>query len=259
MMSTRPLVGQQRWFPWRLTALLLATLLFSACGYKGPVRPKLEAIPAAVTDLQLQQRGNGLLLSWRIPTSNADGSPLTNLQGFKVFRMLFDPSSDCPDCRDTSSLLATIPLDFPAPAQRYSDRMFLSDRDILTNQGYFYRIEPVNTDRQTGMAATVRIVLSQVPAAPTELTGEGMDRQVRLQWQAVTGAAGYAVYRTRPGQPFPPWPLPRGIVAEPRFDDFAVENGSDYLYAVRTLAGGETPEAQSELSATLQIRPTPLR
>lgn len=239
-------------------ALALLLLLVTACGYKGPVRPKLLPVPAAVTDLQLQQRGNDLLLSWKIPSSNADGTPLTDLQEFRIYRMTFDPASDCPDCRDTSTLLATIALSYPTPALRYADRLFYTARDILPNQGYLYRVTPVNADRQAGNPATVRTVLVTPPLVPTGLTAAGLDRQIRLQWQAAPGVSGYALFRTRPGQPFPPWPVHSGVLTKTEFNDFAVENGTDYLYAVRSVNEATGGKVESSLSPTVQVRPGPL-
>lgn len=238
--------------------LALVLLLVTACGYKGPVRPKLLPVPAAATDLQLQQRGNDLLLSWKIPTSNADGTPLTDLHEFRIYRMIFDPASDCPDCRDTSTLLVTIALSYPAPALRYADRLFYTDRDILPNQGYLYRVTPVNAERQPGNPATIRTVLAAPPLVPADLTAAGLDRQVRLQWQPVPDVSGYALFRTRPGQPFPPWPVHSGILTKTEFNDFAVENGADYLYAVRSVKGSGAGKVESGLSPTVQVRPDPL-
>ena len=242
----------------RLFIPLALLLLVTACGYKGPVRPKLLPVPAAVTDLQLQQRGNALLLSWKIPTSNADGTPLTDLQEFRIYRMMFDPASDCPDCRDTSTLLATIALSYPTPALRYADRLFYTDRDILPKQGYLYRVTPVNTERQAGNPATIRTVLVAPPPVPTGLTATGLDRQVRLQWQPLPGNSGYVLFRTRPGQPFPPWPVHSGILTKPEFNDFAVKNGTDYTYAVRSVSGTGTDKVESSLSSSVEVRPAPM-
>ena len=120
------------WLPMirNLTTLLFISLMvaaLAACGKKGPVRPKLLPLPAAPAGLAVEQRGNHFLLSWEIPERNQDGSPLTDLQGFRVERMIFQSGEDCPECREDFKLAAEIDLEYLRNAARQGNRLFWWD------------------------------------------------------------------------------------------------------------------------------------
>ncbi len=66
-----------------LVCFLLMIILL-ACGKKAnPVIP-VAVIPNGVENLSYQIKGKSLIVSWTIPGQNTDGSPLTDLKGFKV-------------------------------------------------------------------------------------------------------------------------------------------------------------------------------
>ncbi|WP_374685877.1 alpha-amylase family glycosyl hydrolase, partial [Promineifilum sp.] len=86
------------------------------------------------------------------------------------------------------------------------------------------------------------------PAAPTGLTATAGNAQVALDWDAVSGAAAYRVYRS---------PVTGGgyeFVAETAASDYVdttVENGRRYYYVVRAMdAAGNEGAASNEASAT---------
>ena len=65
-----------------ITAVLA---LFCSCGKKGPILPPLVKIPKAVETAALAQIGTEFHLSWRLPTSYLDGSPIEKIEVLEIW------------------------------------------------------------------------------------------------------------------------------------------------------------------------------
>jgi predicted small lipoprotein YifL len=221
--------------------LLVILLSLTACGRKGPVQPLLRPLPDAPEQVLLEQKGERFLLSWGIPRQNQDGSPLTDLQGFHLYRMRYDPTQECPECRDTSTLLRQVDIEYLREVRRIDQRLYFWDADLAPGVGYLYRVVPYTRAGREGASAQARRVFFDPPAWPTGLEATGHDRLVRLAWDAVEeereGAEllGYHVYRRLPREDLPPMPISRTIQEKPSYEDFSVENDRTYVYTVRTV------------------------
>lgn len=244
-----------------LIALLTVLGLCAGCGNKGPVRPQSQPLPAAPEQLILRQQGTQMLLSWLMPQRNQDGTELTDLAGFKVMRMEFDPDEDCPDCRDTSILLRQVELDYLRDVQRMDGLFFLADPDLEEGRGYQYRIIPYNRWGQDGTPIKERQLLSVVPPAPETVQSKTGDGVLILTWQPPQALAtdmqllGYNIYRRRPGRPFAIAPLNPQPVTETRFEDHVFDSGNTYLYAVRAVVRHQQREVESRLSKAVVATP----
>lgn len=244
--------------------LLLTTLLLlglAGCGHKGPVRPRRQPLPAAPEHLLLRQQGTQMLISWTMPERNQDGTELTDLAGFKVMRMDYDPAEDCPDCRDTSELLRQVDLQYLRNVQRRDGRFFLADPGLEPGRGYQYRIIPYNRWGQDGTPISGRQVLSLIPPAPQALQAQAAGGSLRLNWQAPQERPGdmelmgYNVYRRRPGRPFAVAPLNPRPVTETTYEDRSFQSGRTYLYAVRAVVRYQQHEVESRLSKAVIATP----
>lgn len=245
----------------RIAPLLLILLTLTACGKKGPVRPLELPLPAAPGAFEIRQRGEQFLLAWTIPTANQDGTPLTNLEKFQVFRMRFLPQEDCPDCRDTSTLWREINLDYLQETRRLGDRLFLADTEVEPGFGYRYRIVPVTARGRAGAPATAGRTFQPPPGAPQQLVATGHDRMVRLSWEPPADSpdeiAGYNVYRRTEGDPPLLLPLNSTLITHNFHEDFGLENGQSYLYTIRTVAGSGAASVESAPSETATAVPAP--
>jgi hypothetical protein len=262
-MFVRRHAGAIHELPLRTIAILLLLVLLAGCGKKGPVQPLKQRLPAAPEALSVQQVGDRFLVAWRPPVRNLDGSTLENLDQFRVYKMRYDLANDCPECRDTSVLLQEVDLDYLRDVRRVGDRLYLWDTGLEPGFGYQYRIVPVNTKGREGASILLRAPFVQPPPAPADLAAESRDRLVRLRWQpaAETPPAGerlgYNLYRREANEPFPFSPVNRDILTVSTFEDFDVENGRTYVYAVRTVVRVLGKTVESTLSATATATPQP--
>jgi predicted small lipoprotein YifL len=246
----------------RGAALLLAlSLTLAGCGHKGPVRPLELKLPVAPAELTVVQKGARFLLAWTLPSSNQNDTPLTDLQGFHIYRMRYDPAKDCPECRDTSILLQTLDLDYLQGAFRSGERLFLWDSGLEPGFGYQYRVVPYNRAGREGLGALLRRPFHNPPPPPQSLSATGLDRLVRLTWESVpvkddgVEFLGYNLYRGKAGEPLQPTPLTRATLTETSYDDFGLENGTSYLYGVRTVVRILGQMIESSLSQTVEATP----
>jgi hypothetical protein len=244
-----------------LFAVLTLLCLLAGCGRKGPVRPQRQPLPAAPEQLVLRQQGTQMLLAWTMPQSNQDGSELTDLAGFKVMRMDFDPTEDCPDCRDTSTLLRQVELEYLRDVRSANGRFFLTDPDLEEGRGYQYRIIPYNRWGQDGTPVAGRQVVTIIPPPPQEVEATATDGLLTLTWQAPQDLGanmellGYNVYRRRPGRPYAMAPLNPQPLSAPRFEDRRFQSGRTYLYAVRSVVRYQQREVESRLSKAVVATP----
>ncbi len=227
----------------RLALLIVISLLLltmTACGKKGPVRPKLATLPVAPLEVTLQQQGNLFVLSWDIPTVNEDGGPAEDLTGFRIKRLSYDVVEGCPTCRDPQEEIAEIDLQYPSPAQRIGKKLYWRDLDIRINNGYRYAIVPITLGRQEGRFATAHLAAQQPPPAPTALQVEAGDTQIQVQWVAPASSegmelVGYNLYRRQAKRPFPIVPVNAKPLEATKLLDRGLDNGRAYEYRVSAL------------------------
>jgi hypothetical protein len=243
----------------KLLLLFGLVVLLSACGNKGPVRPLAAPRPGPVNQVELRQQGKTLLLSWRLPDQNLDGSPLRPAPQLDIYRMPYDPADDCPECLDRSTLLVSIDPELPAPARRIADRYLYWDRSLVVGKGYLYKLVP-RSKNGPGQALSLRQLYQLPAAAPRQLQAVSQDRSVLLTWQPVLPGRdetllGYQLYRRRDGAEPSPSPLNSVPLLETRFEDFQVENGIRYHYRLRALLKRGEQSVEGIASAEVAVTP----
>lgn len=248
------------WCAWLVLAALFLSL--AACGKKGPVRPLSVASPVASPAFGAVQMGEGIVLTWRRPDLNQDSTPLSDLAGFRIERAHYSPDDPCPACREAEAvLIADLDLDYFPAGGMQDDQLFWTDHRITPGLGYFYRITAVNRAGRAGLAAHLHLRTDIPPEPPADIRAEGHDRLVRLSWSPVEGVSleheiiAYQVYRRTGNASFSPAPLSATMLRDPHFEDFSVENGKTYHYAVRTLVQKADMQISSMLSQQVSATP----
>ena len=225
----------------RLALLLLTIAILAACGRKGPVQPRLAALPAAPVDVRIVQQGDDFLVSWTIPELNQDGAPAEDLLGFHVYRLIYPAADGCPTCRDPEELVAAIDLRHPEPAVRLGKRLYWHDAAVAPGTGHAYLIVPVTIGGREGAGASLFRAWQAPPPPPATLLAEAGDRQVRLSWTPPAALPagqlllGYNLYRRPAAGTFAPVALNAEPLREPRLTDLVGEAGREAVYRVTTL------------------------
>ncbi|MDY0213019.1 MAG: fibronectin type III domain-containing protein [Desulfuromonadaceae bacterium] len=207
-----------------------------------PLEARLPVAPSQVT---LSQRGESLLLGWDIPKTNQDGSELTELKRFDIYRIDYEPELGCPECRNPTYLLQQIDADYYRSTSQDNQRIYMWDHFVEPGSGYRYRIIPINRKDQAGDAATIHRPCFSAPLPPENLRVETADRQVTLRWDAAaqlvdntaqSTVIGYNIYRCNAGEYFGPRPLNREPHKTTTYADMNLDNGRAYRYTLRTVA-----------------------
>ncbi len=249
-----------------LGSALLGTGLLG-CGRRGaPVPPRLAA-PAEAGALRAELTDSTILLTWNRPTRNEDGSPLTDLLEFRLFRAVRPVAPSEARGQVTFSLLATVRAEQPENAVVQDDQYAFRDdggsAGFTPGLRYSYRVQAVNRRGVAGVQSTeVFVDFTLAPPPPVDLVAVAGDGVVNLTWKPPggplpTGAPtprGYIIYRGLQPGVYGSQPITAGPIVETQFRDTAVENETTYSYVVRSAGGDHPPWREStnsnEVSAT---------
>ncbi len=250
--------------------VILALGLTGACGRKEtPISPDL-ILPGPVKNFRLSQEGESLATTWVFPPVNKLGQPLTQLEGFRLYRCAAPGVVPAAGCAPEFVLLADIDLAYPQAGKVQGDRVTYQDRNLTPGKTYSYRVAAYGRGGGLGpWSPVLSHAWGVLPKAPAGLTAEAKDREVRLVWPEVKSLldgtpvrnlAGYAVYRqTGHGDwlRLNPTPLPAS-----QYQDVAVKNEVEYTYkirAVRQLGQYELegPDSPSRTATPRKFTPPP--
>jgi len=245
-----------------LLAVLLLTLIpLAACGKKGPVRPPLASLPMAPAEFTIAQQGNDFLLAWTAPAKNQGGESAEDLNGFRIYRLVYNAVDGCPTCRDPDQRVADLHLLRPEPAVRIDKRFYWRDPAVAPGTGHSYLVVPVTVGGQEGEGAAAFRSYQSPAAAPATLTAEAGDRQVQLVWSPPatippgTQLLGYNLYRRPEPGSYAPVPLNLEPRREPRLVDLAVEGGRPLAYRVTTVVRSGEQLLESAPSTEVLVTP----
>jgi hypothetical protein len=212
-------------------------------------------------------RDSAILISWTRPTRNEDGSPLTDLFEFRLFRAVGAAAPREARGRPTFSLLATVRADQPENAVVRGDQYAFLDGGAGLTPGlrYSYRMQAVNRRGVAGaQSAEVSVDFALPPPPPVGLVAVAGDGVVNLTWQPPAGQAGaapprgYNIYRgVQPGV-YGSGPVNAGPIVETQFRDAPAANETTYYYVVRSVGGARPPWRESGNSTEISATPVDL-
>jgi len=222
--------------------VLAASLFFvGGCGYKNQPVPPENVVPRSIEDLRYVLDDNGVKLSWLYPVETIEGSTLTEIDSFEIFRAEIPLDKYCGNC----PIPFAEPLDEPGGTSVEGDvRKKGSYESSLLKTGYkyFFKVR----SRTSWWASSddsnvVTFVWYEPAAAPENVTATPGDSEIALSWNVVTkrldGQAvkvplRYQVFRSVGGKDFEKIGKP---LAATRFVDSQVRNGQKYFYTVQSL------------------------
>lgn len=248
--------------------LALCALTGVGCGKRGaPVPPKERVVQRA--EIAGFQRGNQVILSWRMPARNAAKDSVLNISRADVYRLAEPANSPLQlseeEFANRSTLIAVVPItdaDFGLKTISYKDTLEFAGQAARLR----YAIRFVNASGQKAAFSNALLIepTSKVAAAPSSLSAQASQDAIQLKWQAplsnVDGSIpvsiiGFNIYRST-SEKQPAKLLNKTPVAAAEFNDEFFEFGRQYFYFVRAVSVGTLAEpVESAESNILRFKP----
>lgn len=248
--------------------LLLVLSLAGSCGKRKPPLPPNERVMqrAEVTGFQ---RGNQVILSWKMPMANAPQGSVLHISRADIYRLterLDAPQSlSEEEFASRSQVLATIPLaagDFAGKTLQYTDTLQFAGQAARIR----YAIRFVNASGQRAAFSNFFLLepAARIATAPATLATDLSQDSVRLSWTPpsanVDGTTpanilGYNIYRSE-SENVPAKLLNQTPVSETSFEDRFFDFEKEYFYFVRAVSlGTDAAPTESSESNIIKIKP----
>lgn len=218
-----------------------ALLVSGGCGYKNLPVPPESVVPVAVQDLRYVVDDKGVKLSWTFPVETIRGGELAEIPTFEVYWAEISLKDYCGTC----PVPYTKPIEVPGGVTSVEGKKrtaSYANTQLSPGRKYFFKVRSRTSWWAASDDSNVVSFVWNVPAnAPQALTAKASDRQVALQWQAVSqlqdGSAvqlplQYQVLRSGEGKDFTAVGDPTSATT---FVDRDVRNGQKYNYKVQSL------------------------
>jgi hypothetical protein len=251
-----------------LAGLAIVMLSGLSCGKRMPPLPPRERVSQRA-ELSGFQRGNQVILSWKMPARNAERTSLSNIDRIDIYRLV-QPASARQTLTEEefaaqSTIVATLAVkdtDFGLKDLSYADNLQFAGQSARLR----YAMRFANASGQKAAFSNFLLIepTGRVAGAPASLTATYSQDSIELSWKSplsnVDGTSpvnviGYNVYRTS-SKTDPAKLLNKSPVTTTTFSDEFFSFGKEYLYFVRSvsLTTDSTP-VESRESNILQLKP----
>lgn len=241
----------------RLTCLIVLALITFAglsCGKRKPPLPPIERVDQRA-EMSGFQRGNKVLLSWKMPARNAKDDDVLNISRIDVYRiadLLTSPLTlSEAEFSSRAVVIASIPVekdDFALKTMTYADTLEFASQPVRLR----YAIRFVNSSGQRAAFSNFLIVepTARIADKPADLALQTSQESISLSWNEpsanVDGTTpvnliGYNVYRsTKKDEPAKL--LNKTPISDTNYKDRFFDFGSTYYYFVRSVSIGTNAE-----------------
>lgn len=239
--------------------ILLVSSFLAACGYKTTPRPATATIPGEIRLIDARAYGDGVVLRWQVPLSNVDGSKLTDISGFKVYRAAQRVGEECENCEEKKNMHSNVDFHNASAAVIADGEVTYTDKDVRPGNVYSYSVSAYNLKGREGrLSQDMTVELGDLPPAPEGLRGITQSGGVTLEWTSGSqgsGIQGYRVYRGATDKIQDMKSVGRTAAADATFTDKDVEKGKTYYYVVRSfrLIRGVAVESSPSPVATMTV------
>jgi fibronectin type 3 domain-containing protein len=259
----------------------LFSIFLAGCGAPGEPTPPAPVVPVAVTDLAARQDGDGVQLSFTLPTSAIGGGKLASSPAVEVVRGALQPNGS-PDYK-TFRVVDTIP---GALVDNYRSDGHVQFTDPIAPEetkahpggavAYLVRTR-ASQKRASADSNVVSVRVFPVPERIASVEARVTESAIELSWPAPTHTSagdplstvtGYRIYRsefptsavsssTRPlPQEKDEWSsTPLASSKTNRYNDTAFSFDRTYAYMVRSVIPVEGGELESSESQPVRITP----
>ena len=248
--------------------MISAIFIGLSCGKRKPPQPPIEKVIQR-TEIAATQRGNVIMLSWKLPARNASVGSILNLSRVDVYR-LAEPlnaplSLSEEEFAARSTLISTVPIsenDFQKSELNFTDTLEFGGQNARLR----YAIRFVNATGQKAAFSNFLLIepTAKVAGMPVLLTGKIFEDSIELDWASpnenVDGSKpaniiGFNVYRIDDENSSAKI-LNKNPVTGNNFTDRTFSFGKVYRYFVRAVSLGSNSQPFESLnSVTIEIKP----
>ncbi len=250
--------------------LLVALMVLTGfqCGKRGAPEPPRERVQQRA-ELSGFQRGNTVVLSWKMPARNADAGSVLFIDRAEIYRLAEPMTSPQQITEAEFATRAMVigsqkfePDDFALKTITYRDTLQFAGQAVRLR----YAIRFVNASGQRAAFSNVLLLepAASIALAPTSLSTDLSQEAITLNWIAPVASVdgttpvnirGYNVYRsesaTQAGRL-----LTKDPINETEFADRFFEFEKKYFYFVRAVSSGTGGEpVESTESNIAEISP----
>jgi hypothetical protein len=253
-------------------SLLIIFFILTSCGRKGDPKVPVRYIPGPVEDLVATPKENTVLLSWKRPEKNEDGTPIKDLAGFIILRAEIPPGIN--ECKCEYIKIRMIDLDKHEPAIIEGEKIaFLDKGEDLSPPGlsygktYGYKVFSINRSKILSKEKEARITLSIPPGQPEKLRAMAGEGKVALSWDPpgyridgseLTNLKGYNLYRSTEKGVYGDTPVNPGLILSVTYTDQGLENNKTYYYTVKAVNTLTPPWNEGPSSEEISVTPQKL-
>jgi len=249
---------------------LLALVLFSglSCGKRKPPQPPKERVSQRV-ELSGYQRGDQVILTWKMPAKNAGRGSLLNIDRIDIYR-LAEPANSAAVLSEEEfaskiTLIATLAIkdsDFGLKSLLFTDKLEFAGQAARLR----YSMRFANAAGQKAAFSNFFLIepTAKVAARPTSLSGEVSQDSISLKWTPPSdnidgtkpaNILGYNIYRSTSEKEAGKL-LNKSPLTAISFADEFFEFGKEYYYFVRSVSvGTDAVPIESLESNILVLKP----
>ena len=213
-----------------------------------PLPPSLD-LPKPPADLKAVRKGDGVLLTWTIPTVTTDRQTIRSFGPTRICRATGDLTHCAsPVAEIESQAGAAKPKSSKRkPAATYTDNLPVSLQSDAPDASVAYAVEVLNRDgRGAGISNSVRVSAIRTPPPVDDLRAKATGNGIVLSWSSAASAGSpkpqiryvYRIYRRHEGseESMLISEVPANPAPQPSFTDSNFDWEKTYYYSVETVA-----------------------
>ncbi len=256
-------------------------LISAGCGAPGDPVPPSPLVPVAITDLVAHQAGDGVELSFTLPSNSISGEKLAAPPAVEILRGTAKPdgSADAKSFRAVYTIPGALVENYRAEDRvRFTEPIAPEETKSHPGGAVAYIVRTrASQKRASGDSNVVMLRVYPVPAPITSVEARVTESAVELAWPVPAGIAagtpaspitGYRIYRSEIHTPAP-GSAPRELAAgKPEshatllassetnsYRDTSMVFDHTYVYIVRSVVQVEGVELESSDSQPVMVTP----
>jgi uncharacterized protein len=264
-----------------LASYLLAPLCIAGCGTPGEPTAPSPPVPSAIVDLTAQQAGDGVQLTFTMPTKTITGESLGQPPAVEILRGVAKPggSTDAKSLRVVDAIPGSLVDNYVSKGQvQFTDPLAPEETKAHPGGVFRYRVRTrASSKRASADSNMVSVPVFPVPERVTRVDTRITESAIELSWQApahtsagdpLTGAPVYRIYRGELEPSFADsaasdllqakWKSRPALLASSEknsYRDVFFDFGKTYLYIVRSIVLEGNNPLESSDSAPAIVAP----